>query len=316
MADKSYPFESVSGLVWHYTDAGGLLGMLKNNEVWASSYLHLNDGAEVATGVAVVDLELEKAELDAREREFVSRQIQEAKDSLLNAETFILSASTDGDSLSQWRGYAGGSGFAVGMDAAEHLDLLGRYELQVSEEQAEDPGFEGDVWQYVSPWRRVLYDADEQAERARALIEDFRKLSPPEGKRPTPPGTIGWNDVLARTMHDSEGYAGEVVLMKDGGFVDEREVRMYATMEDVKRFQETRATRFGLTPYVRLTGATYAEQVRRVSFASTKRKRLPIREVRIGPTPHVEAARSGLVAAFRQFAYEDVDISVSAVPYR
>lgn len=314
MTALSEPITRFSGPVWHYTDAGGLLGMLEHNELWASSYLHLNDGAEVTTGITAFDVQLAQAELSASERSFVANHLEQAKGGLLGAQTFILSASMAGDSLSQWRGYAGGSGFAVCLDGAEALDLVGRYPLQGGEEEADSDNV--DVWQYVSPWRSVVYDEVEQATLARDLIEEFRKLTPKKGTPKRRSGLTPWSDLLARLLYSSEGYTGQVIRMKDDGFSDEREVRMYATIEDAKRFQHVRPTRFGLTPYVRLTGGKYHSRVRRPSYATTKCERLPIREVRIGPTPHVAAAKSGLEAAFRQFGYEHVEISVSKVPYR
>lgn len=318
--DKSLPFVEVrKGLVWHYTDAGGLYGMLRNNELWASSYLHLNDGAEVLTGIAAVEAALACATLDDRERDFVETQIRKAHGDLIQTDTFILSASTDGDSLSQWRGYAGGSGFAVAFDASEPLDVLGEHELEVSEEEAEQPGFEGDIGQFVSGWRRVYYDAQEHERRSNAVVEDFRRLLPlrsNDDRAKPSPGYMPLHEVRAMMLHTSDGYAGEVILMKDGGFKDEREVRMYATMDDIGRFQQIRPTRFGLTPYVRLTAGRTAKEVRRVSWATTARARLPIKHIRVGPTPYPKAALAGLHAAFEQFGYRGVETSVSEVPYR
>ena len=80
-----------------------------------------------------------RRELTSLEFSFVSEQINEAKESLVEAQTFILSASLDGDSLSQWRAYGGASGFAVGLAADERLDLLGEFSFQVPPEADEDP---------------------------------------------------------------------------------------------------------------------------------------------------------------------------------
>jgi hypothetical protein len=35
------------GILYHYTNAGGLLGILEQKEIWASSALHLNDATEI-----------------------------------------------------------------------------------------------------------------------------------------------------------------------------------------------------------------------------------------------------------------------------
>jgi hypothetical protein len=37
--------------VWHYTNAAGLLGILRSNVLWATDAFFLNDAAEVTYGI-------------------------------------------------------------------------------------------------------------------------------------------------------------------------------------------------------------------------------------------------------------------------
>lgn len=102
---------------WHYTDAGGLIGILRNKELWASSLGYLNDSAEVAFGLEVLK--------DALERYSSGRSpwpsgIPVARSPL---DVYSVSFSTEGDLLSQWRGYAGGRGYALGFELAKLVHI-------------------------------------------------------------------------------------------------------------------------------------------------------------------------------------------------
>ena len=116
-------------------------------------------------------------------------------------------------------------------------------------------------------------------------------------------------------MHGDDGYADEVACMKDPAFADEHEVRILARIEDTPRFQEIRASRFGLTPYVRLTTARGHRAHN--SYARTDREHLPIREIRVGPGMDDLTVRMGIKAALRQFGYsKDIEVSASKAPFR
>src|ERR1039458_2675682 len=50
-AAKSVP---PTGLIYHYTTADGLKGIIEKNELWASSAYFLNDSAEITYGYGVL----------------------------------------------------------------------------------------------------------------------------------------------------------------------------------------------------------------------------------------------------------------------
>ena len=54
--------------VWHYTDAGGVFGILSTDELWASSALHMNDTAELELGVRRVHEAFQSMDLSATDR--------------------------------------------------------------------------------------------------------------------------------------------------------------------------------------------------------------------------------------------------------
>ena len=106
-------------LLYHYTTQNGLLGIITTGELWATKIDYLNDLTEfhIAPELAVERLRLiETNPLDERQKEAaiaLSRAIGLIEVPALCTICFC----SNGDLLSQWRGYSGGSyGFSIGFD--------------------------------------------------------------------------------------------------------------------------------------------------------------------------------------------------------
>lgn len=113
-------------ILYHYTTQEGLLGIIHERALWASSIRHLNDSEEFAYAAGLV-------------KELVTPKIMEAAyevqrfygfvfniiDSLdEDASHAVASFSERGDSLSQWRAYTqGGIGFSIGFETGYLLNL-------------------------------------------------------------------------------------------------------------------------------------------------------------------------------------------------
>ena len=105
-------------------------------------------------------------------------------------------------------------------------------------------------------------------------------------------------------------------LVKDAGFQDEREERIIIWPNPDWKFAFHRPAPFGLVPYVKLTsldghnGDPYGER-----FA-IEPGRLPIREIRIGPSPHSAVAASSLKQLLGLHGFHEVEVTLSKVPFR
>lgn len=291
------------GVVWHYTDLGGLLGILSTNTLWASASSLLNDTEEMRHGREKVREALAKASggMSPDQRAFVEAKLDLAEKEILGGLTFVLCASTNGDSLSQWRGYSGGaSGYAVGLKTSDRLDLL---EVDAAPEAG--PGES----QFVSPWRTVLYGRGKKHALAKQLVDRLTGLA-------VPPTDDFWNDALV-TAYAPPAYGAAISRMKHDGFQDEHEVRMVATAMAADRFYHFRAGPYGPTPYVKLTGVPKPTSITgRSEYSQAKASKLPIQAVRIGPGPHVDAAEEGLRSALVRYGYGSVKIKRSSLPFR
>lgn len=115
-------------IIYHYTDTYGLLGILEHKELWATDALLQNDTQELKSG----RLEL-AAMLNEQGRSLANvaddavrscgEVMQSAAETLRGgfppegepyANVYVACFCQNGDLLSQWRGYAKGSGYAIG----------------------------------------------------------------------------------------------------------------------------------------------------------------------------------------------------------
>lgn len=119
------PSKDSSDLVWHYTNAEGLEGILQQGrvELKASSVSCMNDTTEVIFGRS----SLKGAALAVMERgdgaaRSAARRVLDVfeqaggvrKGPWLDA--FVVSFSKKGDQLSEWEVYAGRAGYAIGFE--------------------------------------------------------------------------------------------------------------------------------------------------------------------------------------------------------
>lgn len=113
-------------ILFHYTDAAGLIGALTTGKVWATDYRFLNDKAEIQHSKEVAKGIVSDQRAKGRRKELI-----EFYDRVLDLQrrdsdtiAFMFSLSQEADDLSQWRGYAKeGEGFTIGFRASSIYDL-------------------------------------------------------------------------------------------------------------------------------------------------------------------------------------------------
>jgi hypothetical protein len=107
-------------MTWfHYTAATGLKGIIESKSIWATDHRFLNDPSEFTHGWAMVfsALKSRKAELDKLSDEiWITLESFREHGERHGVFAFVGSLTSEGDLLSQWRGYGGGKGFAIGFN--------------------------------------------------------------------------------------------------------------------------------------------------------------------------------------------------------
>ena len=114
-------------VIYHYTTQEGLLGIFKERALWATKIHYLNDASELIEPLRIAktmldkylqQLDLDKESIQDRERKketaiFMLEYIREWE----NINICVASFCTNGDLLSQWRGYGiPGSAYSIGFN--------------------------------------------------------------------------------------------------------------------------------------------------------------------------------------------------------
>jgi Protein of unknown function (DUF2971) len=191
-------------LVFHYTGAAGALGILKNAEMWCTLASHMNDKQECrfAHGVAkrIAYTELSKADTGFREKFTVELTEQLERYEVLKV--YVACFSECEDLLSQWRGYGGNSGYALGF-SSNALKALG-----------ERQGFAFDD---------VKYKNDEHEALLRPIILDLISKFDSNWDRKEHRKQI--EDAFGPSM---ASIAAKAAIIKHPSFSEEREWRLHS----------------------------------------------------------------------------------------
>jgi hypothetical protein len=106
--------------IYHYTNDLGLRGILETGRLWFSDLFSLNDPSDLRHGFShLVKILSNRAKSGPRETQMFAEDFGKFLDDGLDktAFYFVLSFSSDGDDLGQWRAYAdNGRGYALGFD--------------------------------------------------------------------------------------------------------------------------------------------------------------------------------------------------------
>ena len=283
----------VPELLFHYTTASGMRGILDSSRLWATNYRFLNDASEVTHSASLfeslIQERLAKAQNDVVS-EFLTRTLRTANgfDGMLDC--YIACFCERDDLLSQWRTYAGsGGGYALGLKTK----AIGRRWGQL--ERTQD---------FVL--RRVVYDVDQQSSLLSEVID--KTIEALEA------GTQGASvadssNVIARCCQFVRAEVADYLLsFKHPAFAIEEEWRLCHVVspgeEDHVLFRDGQ---FGLTPYVCLDVSP---------MAGADHNRLPLARITHGPVPNPENVRFALNKLLRSKNYAFVQIMGSTLPVR
>lgn len=283
--------------LWHYTDAGGLAGIVRSNRLWATNARFMNDSGELAYGMELARSTLESIDLRGRsdetrrfvegladnERRVIDRFLKRTLD------VYVACFCEEGDLLSQWRGYSGvsaGGGYAIGFrppgNALAWPQAAGSHGLWL---------------------RRVLYNPQDQRDALTSLIMPLIELLDQR------PDDVSFQNTFARFFVD--GLADAVAWCKHPAFAEEREWRViYIRMIDREPLPvQHRAVSSVVVPYVefdlRSAVGAYPEQ-------------LPINCVVCGPSADSDLKRRGVESLVLATPHlrDRVQVATSRAPLR
>jgi hypothetical protein len=262
-------------LLYHYTDAQGLLGMMKTQRLWATNSRFMNDPTEVGYAVGLVRRSVQ--EQGERYPQPLVKDVTDSTNALLDLydnvdDKYISCFCESGDLLSQWRGYGAiGGGYSLGF-VARHLGLT-TYRTPERPEPV---------------LRKVVYDQKRQRriiDRWVSAIFDWEATRCQRTRQKPPridPHDQGW---LTLNWFISEC----LYCFKDPAYDAEREWRLAQYGRNVRGERpvktDFRASRGRIVEYVELDVT---------SSTNTHKGKLPIEVIRYGPTLDPKATERAL----------------------
>lgn len=263
-------------VVYHYTSAAGLIGILSSGVVRGTNAAVLNDTKEIEYGLSVCVAVLEEERSvrpSAAERVLLERVPRLMRDDAAPHEVYVGSFSARRDVLSQWRAYGSSAGhFCIGLQLSQFS--------------------ERDILRLP---QRVEYEPNAQRELVKRAIAIAcnAALQDPGDERNT------WSYASALAFH----LRRLMCSFKHAGFEEEEEWRSVATIRDdhfVVGFEPVK----GLPrPYIHMLEG------------SRTSRRLPVVEVCVGPAERKQVAIHTTRLLLSRYGYENATVTHTDIPF-
>jgi hypothetical protein len=277
----SYTEDFIYGVpteLFHYTDLGGLQGIVGNHDLWLTHCRYCNDDEEMHHGYRVAGKVVKDQAGTNPSKDYpeyltaIQRQLTQP------VNVYICCFCKADNLLSQWRGYgANGTGVSIAIDPTGLRDLTGS--------DSPPAGL-------IRLWK-VFYEEQEQREIIESLIRTGFIL----------PGTIEERASLA-----SAAIQFFVPTLKNADFKEEQECRLiFSPTLNCPIKPRFRTGRGMLIPYYSLGDL-------RASLAQSPE--LPIKAVRIGPSANKALNKASASMLLSHHGYATVPVECSEIPYR
>jgi len=302
------------GLLFHYTTADGLKGIIEQNELWATSAYFLNDSAEITYGYGllkeVLDDWIAKNPRDEKSLSLgLARDLRKSfGEDLLNMDIikpiYLACFCEDDNLLSQWRTYGQSGGYSFGFKVP--ADAIGG-------------SFKPEPNIYTARWVKVDYDRNEQIKKCRTILDSvLPNFDDPDTARA----------IAAVDSHPIVGYSGirrvaadilleEIVGFKNKAFDVEKEWRIVVRQRELVKQGTDDGGKTTTPVHFRTSNGMLVPYVYLIATEPTER--LPVACVRSGPT--LDRTTTGMVVrmmleknGFSNVRVEGSDISVRFKP--
>lgn len=276
-------------VLYHYTNVGALMNILRTRELWGTNAAYTNDQTEILHSLLQLRRVVESNLKDRQKDPAADSMLQVAEEFATIVEAYLVCFCTNGDLLSQWRGYGQLGGYAIGIESAglAHLIQTGHVMLVP-----------------------VIYDVVEQDRLMRELIQRWRSVFKdiPAGQDVRQVRRLG-------AFIFAQVFSFLAMAFKNPAFGEEQEWRLVyrrqvILADDGSGLQVSFRDRDGMiTPYVRMNAASTKDSLT-AGF--------PVRRIVMGPTTYPKLAGFGMVRFLASLGYptDSVAVDLSTVPLR
>lgn len=260
---------------FHYTTAQGLFGILEEKKIWATDANYMNDYEEIRKGIVYAQLWFGQNQqkinnkMGVEHTNIIKMNLQDEPWRQSGQRMFICSFSTEEDSLSQWRGYGGKVGYALGF----HQDYLKKKSKELG------LAFVKCIYKHNKDKNPVRDALDKLMQNGHfdSVPDSFKNIS-------------DWLITVINAVKRNS------VALKGEGFKDEREWRFYPGPNGL-RHPETSGECYRLqngivTPYIKYP--LFPQTMKESFIMTSEKKRFPLVRFKIGPTHHKDITYDGL----------------------
>jgi hypothetical protein len=277
--------------VFHYTTIDGLVGIIENDALQASNIFFMNDSSEVHHGLELIASRIEEVFPAERSRTpsetiIVTMFERFAAAAETVADAYVSCFCRKDDLLSQWRAYGNNETcYSIKFSARS----LFRQSIPTS---------------FFAP---VQYLAHQKIERVDRLIEGAHKTLSQFSIEDL---EIDEETIRELLEHFSYPYLLTALFMKHEAFKEECEWRLvyfpWMTESGERAEVEIKARSGIAVPYVNL----------RVQESEEKELRLPISQIRVGPSSDANLAIRGLTRLLEKYGRSNIAVIASQTPLR
>jgi hypothetical protein len=270
-------------ILWHYTDAAGLRGIVTSSQLRFGDSRLLNDRTEHSYGENVL-VEVLREERPSDQHDVIATGLASIDSSSHPIRRYVCSFSETEESISQWQRYgADGSGYCISFDARTLDGLLG-----------------GDVWR-----KKMCYTIGQQK---RMLREKLKRASDAQLAMATADSGFLRFEVLIRSAQLGGGLDDALLQIKNPFFADEREWR-YVFQIDTSADDSVPDPREEFA----LRGAYLKPFIPLPPLMSSTTVKLPITSIVCGPRLNTEVAIPATKRFLRSSGYGTVSVKPSAL---
>lgn len=296
--------DPVDEVIYHYTSAEGLRGIIENSEIWLTNVAFTNDTTECKALQEEKDLFIDS--------DFTNNLVRDSwRDFVHNSgndyDTYITSFSRGEESLEQWRGYGN---FRIGFEANKLISPCSNLYLCVYNKK--------DIKKWIlekekaKEWEGDSLDDDYKRGAAFNLIYAASRKHKNvhfEKEREV--------RLIAVSHHTWEPYPNSPSMYKKDPPIHYRDHPVYKMPIPYVKFIIDDGEPQDNTQLIILSETSKQMKERKLDEEKTKKKGLlPITEILIGPMLHQKEAEIACKILLKDKGYENVKVNISKIPYR
>jgi hypothetical protein len=278
--------------LYHYTNSDGLLGIMKNQKLWATDSTYLNDSQEIKHGLELV----EKIICDVKNNTtcpFSNKILNGIKERIYkySDEIYVACFSESGDLLSQWKGYGShGDGFSIKLDPRELLRQKRRFPFV-------NIAIKKVIYEIETQNKIIASQIDFTLKKANTLFCEYPNHE---------------EDIVSDSAGSAAYYVRNMAIrFKDNVFSEEKEWRaIYSNnsySEEGLQPINFRVSNSEIIPYMDLDICPSAQK---------KEWNLPILEIIVGAKKDFQRANKSIKLMCKHFKLPLPEISKSIIPLR